>query len=127
MSKHNAEYFRQRRRAHGIPEREPFSAPKFLQRAAELRRLEQLPWPSNLFGEPVSIAELMAEAAQLSEQTDENPGHVCPCGCRREHKHNVSQTVRSPHGRGFNVMYFWSDTCKSRWNTERMRKQANAF
>jgi hypothetical protein len=126
MSKHDAECFRQRRRALGIPEREPFSAPKFLQRAVELRRLEQLPWPSNLLGVPVSIAELMAEAAQLSAQTDGNRGDVCPCGCRREHKHNVSQTQRNPYGRGFDVMYFWSDACKARWNRERMEQPATA-
>jgi len=90
MSKHDAEYFRQRRRAQGIPERDPFSGRKFLQQAIELRRLEQLPWPRNLFGMPASIAELMAMAAQLSEQPDNNPDDVCPCGCRREHKHNGS-------------------------------------
>jgi hypothetical protein len=41
--------------------REPFSTPKFPQQATELRHLEQLPWPRNLFDEPASIAELMAE------------------------------------------------------------------
>src|SRR5271166_2109163 len=127
MSKHDAEYLRQRRRTQGIPERVPFSAPKFLQRATELHRLEQLPWPSNLFGEPASIAELMAQAAQLSEQAGENPEEVCPCGCRREHKYNVSQTLRNPYGRGFDVMYFRSDACKSRWNQERMRRPASGF
>ena len=35
MSKHNVEYLRRR--------------------GTELRRLEQLPWPTNLFGQPVSI------------------------------------------------------------------------
>jgi hypothetical protein len=34
------EYFRQRRRAQSIPERDPFCAPKFLQRTTELQRLE---------------------------------------------------------------------------------------
>ena len=119
MSTHDAEYFRQRRRAQGIPEREPFCAAKFLQQATELRRLERLPWPKNLFGEPAAIAELLAEAAQLS---DANSDNLCPCGCRREHKHNVSQTLRSPYGRGFDVMYFQSELCKSRWNRERMRR-----
>ena len=127
MSKHDAEYFRQRRRAQGIPERDPFSGRKFLQQAIELRRLEQLPWPRNLFGMPASIAELMAMAAQLSEQPDNNPDDVCPCGCRREHKHNVSQTLRNPYGRGFDVKYFYSDACKSRWNRERMRREVNAI
>lgn len=68
MSTRDAEYFRERRRAQGIPGRDPFSARKFLQRAVELRRLEQLPWPTNLFGEPASIAELLAEAAQLQSR-----------------------------------------------------------
>ncbi|HUN40715.1 MAG TPA: hypothetical protein VMU81_10525 [Acetobacteraceae bacterium] len=121
MSTHDAEYFRQRRRAQGIPEREPFSAAKFLHQATELRRLEQLPWPRNLFGEPAAIAELLADAAQLS---DAKPDKLCPCGCRREHNHNVSQTIRSPYGRGFDVMHFRSELCKSRWHRDRMRRPA---
>lgn len=124
MSTHDAEYFRQLRRAQGSPARDPFSAPKFLQRATELRRLERLPWPRHLFGVPASIAELLAEAAQLSEQASENVDAVCPCGCRREHKLNVSQTLRNPYGRGFDVIYFWSDACKSKWNHERPRRPA---
>jgi hypothetical protein len=102
MSKYDAEYFRQRRRAQGIPERDAFFAPKFLQRATELRRLEQLsncPGPRNLFGDALSVAELMDEAAQLSEQVGENRDDACPCGCHREHKHNVSQTLPNPYGR----------------------------
>jgi hypothetical protein len=55
MSKHDAEYFRQRRRARGIPVREMLTAPNFLQQATEPRGVEQLPWPGNLFGEPASI------------------------------------------------------------------------
>lgn len=119
MSTHDAEYFRRRRRAEGIPERDSFCASKFLQRAIELQRLEQLPWPRNLFGELVSIAELMAESAHTSEHTD----NVCSCGCRAEHKQNVSQTLRNPYGRGFDVVYFRSEACKNRWNQERRRKQ----
>jgi hypothetical protein len=125
MFRHDAEFFRQRRRAHGIPEREAFSAPKFLQRATELRRLEQLPWPRNLFDEPACIAELLAGSAQLTERTDEDRDHLCPCGCRREHKSNVSQTLRNPYGRGFDVIYFWSNACKSKWNQERMAEQTS--
>jgi hypothetical protein len=60
MSTHEAEYFRLRRRTRGIPARNPFSAPRFQQRASELLRLEKLPWPRNFLGEPASIAELMA-------------------------------------------------------------------
>ena len=64
MSVHDVEYFRRRRPAQGIPAREPFSAPKFSPQATEPRRLEQLPWPRNLFGELASIAELTAESAR---------------------------------------------------------------
>jgi hypothetical protein len=119
MSTHDAEYFRQRRRAQGIPARDPFSARRFRQRATELQRLEQLPWPRNLVGELASIAELMAESAHASENT----GGACSCGCRAEHKQNVSQTLRSPYSRGFDVIYFRSESCKNRWNQERRRKQ----
>jgi hypothetical protein len=63
MSVHDAEYFRQRRQAQGVPARDPFSAPRFQQRATELQCLQQLPWPMNLLGEPASIAELMADPA----------------------------------------------------------------
>ena len=62
MSTHDAEYFRQSLRAQGISTLEPFSAPEFPRKATEPRRLEQLPWPRNLFGELASIAELMAES-----------------------------------------------------------------
>jgi len=45
MSTHDAEYFRQRRRAQAIPARDPFCASKFLQRATELQSLELLQFP----------------------------------------------------------------------------------
>jgi hypothetical protein len=121
MSTHDAEYFRQRRRAQGIPARDPFCAPNFLQQAIELQSREQLPWPRNLFGELASIAELMAESAHAGEHSD----NVCSCGCRAEHKHNVSQTLRNPYGRGFDVIYFRSEACKNRWNQERRRRQVS--
>jgi hypothetical protein len=62
MFTHDAEYFRQSLPAQGISTREPLSAPEFPRHATEQRRLEQLPWPRNLFGELATIAELMAEA-----------------------------------------------------------------
>lgn len=120
MFKHDAEYFRRRRRAQGIPERDPFSAVKFVEQGYELQRLEQLSWPRSQFGEYATIEGLMAEAAQLSGQSSDNPDGVCPCGCRREHKSNVSQTIRNPYGRGFYVVYFWSNACKSKWNRDRI-------
>jgi hypothetical protein len=73
MSKVDREYLRQHRLVQDDPAGDPFSVPEFAARATEQRRMEQLPWPRNLFGEPASIAELLAEAAQLSEQIGENP------------------------------------------------------
>jgi hypothetical protein len=119
MSTHDAGYFRQRRRAQAIPARDPFCAPKFLQRTIELQSLEQLPWPRSMFGELVSIAELMAGSAHAGEHTD----NVCPRGCRAKHRQNVSQALRRPYGRGFDVSYFRSEACKNRWNQERRRRQ----
>ena len=118
MSIHDAEYFRQRRRAQGIPERDPFSAPSFQRRATELLRLEQLPWPRKMSGELASISELMAASAHDGENAD----GACSCGCRKEHKQNVSQTQRNPYGRGFDVIYFRLETCKDGWSQERRRR-----
>ena len=115
MTTHDAEYFRQRRRSQGIPERDPFSAQRFRQRATELQRLEQLPWPSDLFGEPATIHALIAQFEDAAEITDD----ACSCGCRQEHKQNVTQTLRNPYGRGFDVIYFRSEACKMRWNRAR--------
>jgi hypothetical protein len=92
MSTHDAEYFRQRHRDQGIPARDPFSAPRFQQRATELQGLEQLPWPRNLSGEPTSIAELMAGSVHAGENAD----GACPRGCRKEHKQNVSRCRGTP-------------------------------
>ena len=75
MSKHDADYFRQRRRDQGIP------PPDSLQPATELHGVEQLPWPRNPFGEPATIAELLAEAGQLSEQIGENLNAAGRSGC----------------------------------------------
>jgi hypothetical protein len=123
MSTHDAEYFRQRRRAQGIPARDPFTTPRLQRQAFELQRLEQLPWPRNLFGEPASIAELMAESAHVGENADA----ACSCGCRKEHKQNVAQTLRNPYGRGFDVIYFHSEACKHRWNQQRRGRTVNAL
>jgi hypothetical protein len=66
MSAYGAENLRQSHWAQGIPAREPLTAPEFPRHATEPRRLEQLPWPRNLFGELASIAELMAESEHTS-------------------------------------------------------------
>jgi hypothetical protein len=114
MSTMMPSYFRQSHHAQGIPAREPFSALKFPQRATEPRRLEQLPWPGNLFGELASIAELMAGSAHAGE----NAGGACSCGCRKEHKHNVSRTLWHPYGRGFDVICFRSEALQEQVEPE---------
>ena len=127
MSTHDAENFIKHRHARCIPEHDPFSARNPLQWAVEPHRVEQLPWPRNQFGEPASIAELLDEVSQLSRQAVGNPNIVCSCGCGRAHNNNVSQTLRNPYGRGFEVVYFWSEACKSTWNREGMRNPVSAF
>jgi hypothetical protein len=107
-----------------FPPRDPFSAPRVLQRGAELQRLEQLPWPTNRFRDSATIAELMAEAAQFW-QAARISDNLCLCGCRREHKHRVSQTLCNPYGRGYDVIYFSSEACKSKWNRERMGRESD--
>jgi hypothetical protein len=122
--RHDAQYFRHRRRHQGIPPRDPFSAPRVLQRGAELQRLEQLPWPTNRFRDSATIAELMAEAAQFW-QAARISDNLCLCGRRREHKHRVSQTLCNPYGRGYDVIYFSSEACKSKWNRERIGRESD--
>jgi hypothetical protein len=67
MPTHDAKHFRQRRRAQGVPARDPFSATRFQQRASEPRRLAQLPWPRKPFGEVASVADLIGEPAHGGE------------------------------------------------------------
>jgi len=71
MSRHDADLLIERGRVQGIHQREQFAASRNPQRAIELHRLEQLRWPRNLFGEPASIAELLADMAPLPEQIGE--------------------------------------------------------
>ena len=64
MPAHDAECFPQRRPGQGIPARDPFCVPEFLQRETEPQGLKQLQWPRNLFGELASIAGLMEPGAE---------------------------------------------------------------
>jgi hypothetical protein len=65
------------------------------------------------------MTELMAESAHAGEDADGE----CSCGCRVEHKQNVSQTLRSQYDQGFDVIYVRSEACKNRWHQERRRRQ----
>lgn len=59
------------RHAKGTSAREPFSGQTIPPKAIEMRWLEQLPWPRNLFAGPASIAELVAGEVRLSERARE--------------------------------------------------------
>jgi hypothetical protein len=87
-------------------------APRLPRQATEPHRLKQQPWPRNLFGELASIEELMAEAASPTD-----------ADARGSDRRNMSRTLSNPSG--FDVIWFWSDGCKSRWNRDRIRRQAN--
>jgi hypothetical protein len=45
----------------------------------------------------------------------------------RKHRHNVTQILPNPYGRGFDVVYFWSAACKSKWNRQRSGARKLAF
>ncbi len=107
MSNHDAAYFRQRRHSLRIPERDQFSDAKFRQ------SLERLPWPRKVSGEYATVAELAAEALQLSRQSSENIDNTSRCGCQRRHNHNVPQVVAGPSRvsliQAYGCACFWDD------------------
>jgi hypothetical protein len=117
MSMHDAEYVSQRR---GIRPRGPLSVPPSLQDGTELQRLKSLPWPRNLFGEHATIGELLAPRAARGEEC---PDDLCACGCAKEHRQRVSRILPNPHGKGFDLVHFWSIACESRWTWTQGRQQ----
>jgi hypothetical protein len=68
MSSNDAKYFSQHIRAQGTPQCDALTGSRFVRWGIELQRLEQLPWPRNLFGECATIAELLAEDSRPSGQ-----------------------------------------------------------
>jgi hypothetical protein len=79
-----------------------------------MTRVPNLPWLHNLFDNAA-----MAQPMKL-QQTRINADAYCACGCLREHKHRVTQTVHSDYGSGWRVLYFASDACKTRFNKARV-------
>jgi DNA-binding winged helix-turn-helix (wHTH) protein len=49
--------------------------PRFPLQRTEPQREAQLPWPTNMFGEPATIAELQVEVVQLSESRENSGGN----------------------------------------------------
>ncbi|HTW69675.1 MAG TPA: hypothetical protein VME47_07315 [Acetobacteraceae bacterium] len=89
--------------------------------------LEHLPWPKDLFGQSASIAELLAEDAQLREQGVENPDGMCAWECLKAYNNNVMQMPGNSYGRGFHMLRFSPEAYKGNWNRERMWKPENAL
>ena len=114
---HTADYFRARRRAQGIPERDGFDHPRLVAQGRQLHwlfdaPLRDLPWPRNLFCNNVTIEKLMADgdfpALKVGKTPDplkcENPI------CTTRHNHAVSR-VTGDHG---NRRVLWYCTMKCR-------------
>jgi hypothetical protein len=76
-----------------------------------------LSWPHNPF-------ESVARAQLLPQQDMIFASDACKCGCGNMHRNNIPQTLRSPHATGWLVIYFYSNSCKSKWNRERMENRA---
>ncbi|MDE2232890.1 MAG: hypothetical protein KGJ90_02045 [Patescibacteria group bacterium] len=117
----------------GIPStggngRDPFDSDAIRKNAADLRAMEQLPmlqWPSDLYGQYVSLEELLADddfAPAKIGRVKVDPDDLCGCGCGKRHNNNVSMTINSLYGHGFHVRYFWSEECKSKFVRVRAAK-----
>jgi len=90
--------------------------PKAQRRGKELRLLESLPmldWPTDLYNRPLTIKQLMAQPLTQQKVTSQD---LCACGCGKPHRNNHPQTIRSPYGTGWQLLYFATDACKSRYN-----------
>jgi hypothetical protein len=120
VSMHDAEYVWRHQWARGIRPHGPLSVPSSLQHGTELQRLRSLAWPRNLFGEHATIEELLAPRMARSE---ESPDNLCACGCGKEHWQHVSRILPNPHGKGFDLVHFWSIACERRWTWTKGRQQ----
>lgn len=132
--KNPPEYYRARRarlRAERAAQGNPMrvyadydQTPHIIATGHELQRLimeplPDLPWPQSLYSDnPAAIGELITLDTKFGVRKV-NAQDLCPCGKGHEHKHNVSQTIRSPYGNGWQVVYFHSEACKSAWNHAR--------
>jgi hypothetical protein len=85
----------------------------------QLRTLMALPtleWPADLFAD----ADKLVAVQPLTQQRSGKVEDLCTCGCLQQHKQRVTQTVHSAHGAGWHVLYFASNSCKSKWNKARV-------
>jgi len=91
----------------------------------ELVACPSLAWPADLYGHTVTVAELTADGdfapAKIGRIPKHRPEDLCACGCGNLHRQNVSMTTHSAHGRGFHVMYFHRQACKSDFAQKRLR------
>jgi hypothetical protein len=115
---HTAEYFRARRRAQGIPERDGFDHPRFVAQGRELNwifdaPLRDLRWLRNCSGNDVTIGTLMAEGDVLSPKTGKTPDPL-KCAnptCPTRHNHAVSRVTGDPGSR--RVLWYCTMRCRN--------------
>lgn len=124
---HDAEYFRQRRRMHGVPERGSFDTPHFIARGRYLaqlldypQRTPDLPWPKDLYDDSRSVKA----PAIVQGPANTKPEDYCACGCSSLHRNNVSYTKRTAYG-GWRVYYFVDNRHKSRYIREQNGRGAS--
>lgn len=111
MAAHDAEYFRARRRAAGVPERDPFTNPRFVQRGQEmaammLEPLPSLPWPHSLFCDTVKLSLSDSPVPKYGPDPLKCHNPICP----RRHNNAVSRTVGSSGH--YRVLWYCTQKCK---------------
>ncbi len=115
---HTAEYFRARRRAQGIPERDGFDHPRFVVQGRELHwlldaPLRDLAWPHNLFGNNVTIEELIAHGEVAAPKFGKAPDPMkCENSiCARRHNNAVARVI-GDHGNR-RVLWYCTMACRN--------------
>lgn len=116
-SVHDAAYFRARRRTQGIPERDPFTHPRFVVMGEQLQAmmaLPQLDWHPALFGHDIDPRQLAADGDYVVPKMGRIP-QMDKCQCGQTHHNRVSGTKPSDYGHGHHVLWFCGQSCKDKW------------
>ena len=113
---HTADYFRARRRAQGVPERDGFDHPRFVAQGRQLHwlsdaPLHDLPWPRNLFCNNATI-ETDGRRGLLCTENRKIPG---PTEVREPNlPHTANHAVARVTGDHDNRGVLWYCTMKCR-------------
>lgn len=69
--------------------------------------LADLSWPKNLFGDNMTVEELMADGDFKTPKIGRvTLADKCACGCGLPHNNGQSRTTRSPLGNGWDVIWY---------------------